>query len=153
MSWENCAAKKPKWVFFYDDNFTADRKHTKELLQKMIAEGITPKWSAQVRIDVAKDPELLTLMKRAGCTYIYVGLESINPETLKALNKGQTPEQIESAINTIHNYGINIHGMFIFGADSDNAKNNPSNGKICKKTWARNSSVYDTYTTARHSSL
>jgi len=125
--------KKPEWVFFYDDNFTANRKHTKELLERMIAEGITPKWSAQVRIDVAKDPELLTLMKRAGCTYIYVGLESINPETLKALNKGQTPEDIESAIRTIHSYGINIHGMFIFGSDNDNAKTIHKTVKFAKR--------------------
>ncbi len=113
--------KHPEWVFFYDDNFAANRAHTKRLLERMIAEGITPKWSAQVRIDVAKDPELLKLMKRAGCQIFYIGLESINPETLKALNKGQTPEQIEAAIHTIHDYGIKIHGMFIFGADNDSA--------------------------------
>ncbi len=114
--------KNPKWVFFYDDNFAAKPEHTKALLRQMIAEGIHPKWSAQVRIDVARDPEMMELMKAAGCHLFYIGLESINPKTLKALNKGQTPEEIESAINTIHSYGINIHGMFIFGADQDDAK-------------------------------
>ena len=110
---------KPKWTFFYDDNFAADRKHTKELLQEMIRQGIKTKWTAQVRIDIAKDPELMELMQKSGCCYVYVGLESINPATLKSMNKNQTVEEMESAIKTIHQYGIRIHGMFIFGADQD----------------------------------
>lgn len=111
--------RRPEWVFFYDDNFAANPAHTKELLRRIIASGLKPKWSAQVRIDVARDAELLDLMKQAGCYTVYIGLESINPKTLRALNKGQTPEQIEEAIRTIHSYGINIHGMFIFGSDHD----------------------------------
>ncbi|MFH1830976.1 MAG: radical SAM protein [Pseudomonadota bacterium] len=125
--------KKPEWVFFYDDNFAANPKHTKELLQQMIDEHITPKWSAQVRIDVAKDLELLRLMKRAGCTYVYIGLESINRKTLEELNKGQTPEDIEKAIKIIHSFGINIHGMFIFGADNDDPKTIRATVKFAKK--------------------
>ncbi|MBN1283100.1 MAG: B12-binding domain-containing radical SAM protein [Proteobacteria bacterium] len=116
---EELRQRKPSWVFFYDDNFVANPSHTKELLRAMIAEGISMKWSAQVRIDVARDPELLGLMKRAGCTIVYIGLESINARTLEALNKGQTPEEMEKAIRIINSYGINIHGMFIFGADHD----------------------------------
>ncbi len=125
--------KKPGWVFFYDDNFAANPKHTKELLSRMIEERITPKWSAQVRIDIAKDRELLDLMKRAGCTYVYIGLESINPKTLEAFNKGQTPEEIEKAIKVIHSFGINIHGMFIFGADDDDPKTIRATVKFAKK--------------------
>jgi len=116
---EELKLRRPEWVFFYDDNFAANPAHTKELLSRMIAEGITPKWSAQTRIDIADDPELLDLMRRAGCAYAYIGLESINPKTLAALNKGQTPEEIERSIRTIQGKGINVHGMFIFGADHD----------------------------------
>ncbi|MFA4973810.1 MAG: radical SAM protein [bacterium] len=125
---------RPAWVFFYDDNFAANPTHTKELLRAMIAEGITPKWSAQVRIDVADDQELMDLMKRAGCTYVYIGIESINPNTLKALNKGQTPERIEWAVNRINAYGINIHGMFIFGSDQDDPETIKATVKFAKRT-------------------
>lgn len=126
--------RDPEWVFFYDDNFAARPEHTKGLLRRMIAEGITPKWSAQVRVDVARDPELLDLMRRANCAYLYIGIESINPKTLKALNKGQTPEQIEQAIGAIHARGINIHGMFIFGADHDDVATIRQTVKFAKRT-------------------
>lgn len=124
---------KLDYVFFYDDNFAANPAHTKELLRRMIAEGITPRWSAQVRVDVADDPEMLDLMKRSGCVLVYMGLESSNPKTLKALNKGQTPEQIEQAVKVIQSYGINIHGMFIFGADQDDAASIRQTLKFAKR--------------------
>lgn len=108
-----------KWVFFYDDNFCADKKRTKELLRAMIEEKLTPHWTAQVRTEVAKDPEMLDLMVRSGCHTVYVGLESINPETLKAYNKKQTVEDIRSCIKTLHKRGVRIHGMFVFGSDQD----------------------------------
>ena len=39
-------------VFFYDDNFVVDKARTRALLEGMIARGLTPGWSAQMRADV-----------------------------------------------------------------------------------------------------
>lgn len=109
-------------VFFYDDNFTAHREHTKELLEKMISLGVTPKWTAQVRSDVVKDKELLDLMKRSNCYYVYIGFESVNPETLAEFDKGQNVEEIVESIRILHEHGIMIHGMFVLGAENDTQK-------------------------------
>jgi radical SAM superfamily enzyme YgiQ (UPF0313 family) len=106
-------------VFFYDDNFTANRNRTKELLHGMIRENLRFPFSTQVRVDIAKDPELLDLMVQAGCNALYIGFESVDPESLKEMNKNQTPKDIEWGIKEIHKRGIHIHGMFIFGFDSD----------------------------------
>ncbi|TAN62447.1 B12-binding domain-containing radical SAM protein [bacterium] len=107
------------WVFFYDDNFIAHKNRTKELLHTMINSKVTPNWTAQVRVEVAKDQELLDLMKKSGCHTVYIGFESINPETLKLYNKKQSIEDIESCIKILHKNGIRIHGMFVFGSDMD----------------------------------
>jgi len=107
------------WVFFYDDNFCADKKRTKELLRAMIEAGRTPHWTAQVRVDVARDPELLDLMKKSGCHTVYIGLESVNPKTLEVYNKKQSVEDITKCISLLHRQGIRIHGMFVFGSDLD----------------------------------
>jgi radical SAM superfamily enzyme YgiQ (UPF0313 family) len=106
-------------IFFCDDNFTADRKRTKELCERIIAEGLKIEWSAQVRVESAKDPELLDLMVRSGCYIVFVGLESINPATLKAYNKAQTVEGIKDCVNNFHHFGIRVHGMFVFGSEED----------------------------------
>jgi len=106
-------------IFFCDDNFTADRQRTKALCERIIAEGLKIEWSAQVRVESAKDPELLELMARSGCFVVFVGLESINPATLKAYNKSQTVQGIKDCVNNFHHYGIKVHGMFVFGSEED----------------------------------
>lgn len=108
-------------VFFYDDNFLANMARTKQLLENMIRANVVPKaWSAQVRAtDVIRDRELLELMRQTNCVIAYMGLESINPQTLKAYNKRQNVEQITEAVHRLREYGVRTHGMFVFGADED----------------------------------
>jgi radical SAM superfamily enzyme YgiQ (UPF0313 family) len=108
-------------VFFYDDNFNANPKRTKELLENILRAGVVPKmWTAQVRAtEVVRDRELLELMRRTRCMMVYIGLESINPETLKEFNKRQSVEQIEEAIAVLKEHGIRTHGMFVLGSDED----------------------------------
>jgi radical SAM superfamily enzyme YgiQ (UPF0313 family) len=106
-------------IFFCDDNFTANRERTKELCTRILTENLKIEWSAQVRVEAAGDPELMELMARAGCYIVFVGLESINPATLKAYNKSQTVESIKECVVNFHKYGIRVHGMFVFGADDD----------------------------------
>jgi radical SAM superfamily enzyme YgiQ (UPF0313 family) len=81
--------------------------------------GLTPRWSAMVRPDIAKDDELLKVIAETGKPTVCIGLESINPESLKAYEKHQTLEDNISSIRKIKSHGINIHGMFVFGSDSD----------------------------------
>ncbi len=106
-------------IFFYDDNFDANKARTKDLLRKMIEYKITPKWIAQVRADVAKDEEMVELMARANCNQLCIGFESVNPEVLKKYNKKQTPEDIRACIKMPHKYGIKVHGMFISDGYTD----------------------------------
>ncbi|MDY6795184.1 MAG: radical SAM protein [Actinomycetota bacterium] len=109
-------------LFFYDDNFTAHPRRSKELMQGMIDRGIKAKWTAQARVDVVKDPEILDLMKESGCMFLYLGLESINPRTLESYRKEQTVQDISEAVMSLHDCGIKVHGMFVLGSDEDDIK-------------------------------
>jgi len=127
------AAPQRGHVFFIDDNFAANRKRTKTLLRALIDNRTKFEWSAQVRTDVAKDPELLDLMKKAGCFSVYIGFESINPATLSLYNKSQGLEDIENAIRAVKKRSINIHGMFVLGSDTDDIKTIRNTAKFAKK--------------------
>lgn len=116
---EDCKKLDRKRVFIYDDNFTANVKRSHELMDRLITEGIKMKWSAQVRVDVARDESLVSKMSKAGCKRVYVGFESVNPKTLVNFNKRQSVADIERAIKVFHDNNIRIHGMFIFGSDED----------------------------------
>lgn len=114
-------------VFFYDDIFIVDKKQAKALCRAMIAEGITPQWTAQIRADsiyrskttLEPDHELLGLMRDSGCYMVYVGFESITQEGLDSYNKKQKVEHITTSIKLLHDYGIRVHGMFVVGSDMD----------------------------------
>lgn len=120
-------------VFFYDDNFAADRKRAEELLEAMIREKIQFRWTTQVRADVAKDPELVALMKKAGCYALFIGFESVNAASLKAMKKKQTVEEIAAAIKVLRKHRIKIHGMFVYGFDEDDWRTVKQTVKFAKK--------------------
>ncbi len=121
---------RPERVFFYDDIFIVDKRQAKALFRQMIAEKITPMWTAQIRADslyssktnLTPDHELLSLMRDSGCYMVYVGFESITQAGLDAYNKKQKVEHITTSIKLLHDYGISVHGMFVVGADTDTAE-------------------------------
>ena len=51
---------------------------------------------------------------------MYIGFESVNPESLKAMKKGQDLDEIKTCIRLLKRRGIHIHGMFVYGFDEDN---------------------------------
>jgi radical SAM superfamily enzyme YgiQ (UPF0313 family) len=110
------------YIFFADDIFNANKRRTKELLSRMIADGLTLEWGAQVRTEAADDPEILDLMQRSNCFNVYVGFESINPRTLKLFNKRQDLAKIERSIERFHAHKVRIHGMFVVGSDEDDVE-------------------------------
>jgi anaerobic magnesium-protoporphyrin IX monomethyl ester cyclase len=115
-------AKRPRAVFFYDDNFAAKKRRLKVLLRMMIERDLTMDWTAQVRTDVARDEELLELMRRSGCQRLALGFESIDQATLDGYAKSQTVDDIVHSIDALHRNKIKCHGMFVIGADSDTAR-------------------------------
>jgi radical SAM superfamily enzyme YgiQ (UPF0313 family) len=126
-------AKQPKSIFFYDDNFAADKRRLKTLLRMMIASGHRISWSAQMRTDVASDPELLELMRDSGCDRVALGLESVSQETLDGFDKSQSVADIVRALDTLRRYGIKTHGMFVLGADSDTAETVRETARFARK--------------------
>ena len=121
-------------VFFYDDNFAANRARTKELLQAMIRERFRFTWTTQVRADVARDLELVKLMKKAGCHTLYIGFESVNPRSLDSMKKKQTVDDLVTAARVLRRHRIGIHGMFVLGFDQDDWKTIKKTVKFAKKT-------------------
>ena len=120
--------------FFYDDYFTAKRGRIVELLEKIIRSGMKGlKWSAQTRADIAKDEQILGLLKRSGCNSLCLGLESVNPKTLEAYKKRQTLEEIIECVNKLRKVKVWVHGMFVLGADEDDLSTIDMSVKFCKK--------------------
>jgi anaerobic magnesium-protoporphyrin IX monomethyl ester cyclase len=114
----------PESIFFCDDNFFISSPRGRELLKEMIRRELNVPFYAQMRADSVHkngrpDRELLHLMWEAGWRIAYLGLESINPATLKEYHKQSSLDDMVGGIEALAETGIRTHGMFVFGADSD----------------------------------
>ncbi|MCX8107911.1 MAG: B12-binding domain-containing radical SAM protein [Verrucomicrobiae bacterium] len=109
-------------VFFCDDNFAANKARARQLVEAILEKGFRFRWSTQVRTDVARDPELLRMMKRSGAHTLFIGFESVNPGSLAEMRKAQELDEMRAAIEAIHGVGLHIHGMFVFGFENDDQR-------------------------------
>lgn len=104
--------------FIVDDLFGQQRDETirfcrmLESYQKNIGRRLDV--TVQIRLDKAKDPELLSAMRQAGINTVAIGFESPIKEELKAMNKHLRPADMLSLAKTFHKFGFLVHGMFIF---------------------------------------
>jgi len=108
-----------KLFFFVDDSIFSDREFAKELFLEVAKLKIT--WTTQITLDIARDEELLILMRRSGCLLVLIGFESISAGNLEQMNKAwsQRLGERDEIVERIHRAGINIYASFVFGFDED----------------------------------
>jgi radical SAM superfamily enzyme YgiQ (UPF0313 family) len=121
-------------IFFADDHFAANISRTDRLLDLMIKSNVRRRWNAQVRTDITKKPELIEKMRKAGCKTVFVGFESINPESLETMHKNQSLEDIKRSIRIFKQHGINVHGMFMLGNDPDTKETFHATARFLKES-------------------
>ena len=97
-----------------DDSFTIDKKRVEELCEKIIKMKLRISWECNTRINLI-DKNLLTLMKKAGCNFIKIGIESGSARMLKLMKKGITLAQVRRAAKLLHQSGIHWSGYFMIG--------------------------------------
>jgi radical SAM superfamily enzyme YgiQ (UPF0313 family) len=110
------------FIEFADDNSFVNQRHYKELLRALVKEDL--RWFTEADLNVAKDDELLGLMRDSGCQQILIGLESPRKTSLDGVElnanwKMRQQELYKEAIAKIQSYGITVNGCFILGLDGD----------------------------------
>jgi radical SAM superfamily enzyme YgiQ (UPF0313 family) len=107
-------------VFFIDDNFAINKNRTKSLLRDIITANAQLPWIAQISANLLRDEELLDLMQESGCKWVFIGMESIDPENLADVNKSfNKPNEYATVLNNLARRGIYAMTSFIFGLDND----------------------------------
>jgi len=107
----------PRIIWITDDNISSDKKWAKELLREIARIKTSYRFVIQARADIARDDELLDLMRKANIGVVYLGIESLDQQSLDNFDKDLSLEEIMYAIEKIESYGMRVHGLFVFGDD------------------------------------
>ena len=112
-----------KLVFLADDNLTQSPNRVIELCREMVSRGVRRPLAVQGALTLADRDELLVWLKRAGCIYVFVGLESLNAEALSHMGKPNlletNAEGYRRRLANLHRHGLSVYGSFIVGLDDD----------------------------------
>ena len=118
------ASGNPGAVYFVDDNFVGNRKALMELLPSLIewqkANGYPVQFACEATLNMAQSPKLLELMREAYFCTVFCGIETPEPEALKAISKDQNLSiPILDAIKILNRYGMEVVSGIIIGFDTD----------------------------------
>jgi radical SAM superfamily enzyme YgiQ (UPF0313 family) len=111
-------------IFIVDDNFIGNKVKVKAFLRELVTWRERHKGNisffTEASLNLVDEPELLSLLARAGFTKVFVGIETPEEDSLLECAKVQnTQRDLVAAIRTIQQAGIEVMGGFIVGFDAD----------------------------------
>lgn len=103
-------------VFFDDSTFNEENGFVESFCRSLIDLGLTDwlEWGCLTRFD-SIDPNILSLMSEAGCTYCYFGLEMFDSATLRSIGKATTEAAIDSAMEMLLSAKLRVGVSVLFG--------------------------------------
>ncbi|KQC10672.1 MAG: hypothetical protein APR62_11715 [Smithella sp. SDB] len=106
-----------------DDAFNFDKQRVIDFCNLLIERNLQIEWDCPQGIRADKlTPEIARLMKRAGCKLLAMGIESVDPDVLKMVQKGETIDQIKAAIKAVNEAGIISKAFFLVGLPGDSVE-------------------------------
>jgi radical SAM superfamily enzyme YgiQ (UPF0313 family) len=114
----------PMVIYFVDDNFIGNRKATKDMLPHLLAWQKKHKFplnfACEATLNIAKQPEILALMREARFVTVFAGIETPEADALKAMRKEHNNAvPMMGAIKTLNDYGLEVTSGMILGLDTD----------------------------------
>ena len=114
----------PPVIYFVDDNFIGNRKATREMLPHLIAwqkeNGFPLGFACEATLNIAKQTEILGLMREAGFTSVFVGIETPELDALRHMKKDHNASlPIYESIEVLNSYGLEVSSGIILGLDTD----------------------------------
>ncbi len=104
-----------KVVLFVDDNFTHDMDRVGAICELILSRGIRKRYVVNARVEIARRPDVIRSMERAGFSGLLLGIESAQDKTLRSLRKGFTRRQLRDYFRVLRRSRMILHGYFIVG--------------------------------------
>jgi radical SAM superfamily enzyme YgiQ (UPF0313 family) len=111
-------------VFFVDDNLIGNRPQAKVLLtflaEYQARHGYRFSFGTEASLNLARDAELVRLMRAANFGWVFIGIETTDEASLKETKKTQNAGgDILADVRRMYASGIDVLAGFIVGFDND----------------------------------
>lgn len=120
------------YIDFSDELLMSSKDRTIAFCQAILDRDLKFKWFCNGRLNYAS-PEVLAMMKKAGCVFINYGIESVDNTVLKNMRKALTYDQIIRGIEATRAEGISPGLNIIFGNKGDNLETLRKSVEFLKK--------------------
>jgi len=119
MTWNHNFGGYFKNTFvFYDNNLGGSPHYLRDLCEALLP--LKKTWGCSLSLDLLSNTNLVKLMAKSGCRYLYVGLESLNPESINSINKKQNClRHLQEVLNHALACGILVSFGLLIGTDGD----------------------------------
>ena len=113
-------------VFISDDNFIGNQDHARAILNRLIpwmeAHGEPFSFWTQASVNLGQDREMIDLLTAANFGFVFLGVETPEPDILRAAGKYQNlRNSLQDSLATINANGLNLIASFIIGFDGEQA--------------------------------
>jgi radical SAM superfamily enzyme YgiQ (UPF0313 family) len=109
-------------VGFTDDIFTYDMDRVERFCDLVIESGIRKKYLINARLEIAKRPDVLRKMEKAGFLLLMLGIESTQDRTLRSMRKGFDTKRIREYFQVLRKTSMILHGYFMVGNIGESAE-------------------------------
>jgi radical SAM superfamily enzyme YgiQ (UPF0313 family) len=105
-------------LYFLDDHLFGNPHFAASLFDAM--RGMGRLWQAAGTVHSVLRPRLLEKAAECGLRSLFVGFETLDPQSLRAQRKPQNLNRdYGAAIRRLHDLGVMVNGSFVFGMDED----------------------------------
>ena len=129
-------------IFFAEDMFLSHKKRALEIMELFTARGFHKKivWMAQISTE-SVTPELLSMMKNAGCVHVEYGFESGSQRMLDLMNKTASVQRNKEIAVFTRRSGLRFQGNFIVGYPGETEEDFNKTISFIKETRPNNISM------------
>jgi radical SAM superfamily enzyme YgiQ (UPF0313 family) len=111
-------------IFFVDDNFIGNKRYLKTKLLPALMDWRKDKrgvpFYTEASVNLADDEVLIEMMVAAGFNAVFIGIETIDEESLAECSKTQNKNRnLVQDVKRLQQAGLQVQGGFIVGFDSD----------------------------------
>ena len=125
-----------RMVAFVDEDVMFDAERVDRICDEVLRRKLRLYWGIETRVDRVRDLDLMRKLARAGCGFVFFGVESVSQKTLQSMKKRIVPTDTERAFQLCRQAGVRTVASTIIGYPGEDEADAMATVEFCKRIGA-----------------